>query len=213
LAREDVSLRIGVNLVPGDYIADMFHYRNSYEFNRRTMRMVQFINQLPFIDIEEFRVTEIDVGEDLDGFAFRYNLESRRDLYYFLVFDKSDRDITGSLGIVFEKKDPANENIVNQIMGSLRLAQSPLKTSEVYFSEALEMINNEQYFQAQASLVNALDQDWNNPEYHYQLALAFRETGNNGGAEVSLNEVIRLIPDYKNAKQLLDDIKAKLETE
>ena len=175
--------------------------------------MIRFICKLPFLNENEMQVVEIDVGDRLDGFLLRFERDSGRDLYYFLVFDKKNRDSSGSLGIMFDKKESANEDIVKQIIGSLKLANKPAKTNEAYFDEAMKMVRSNQLIEAQASLVNALDQDWSNPEYHYQLALAFKGTENKVGMKASLEEVVKQSPDYKDAKQLLGEVKTQLEEE
>ena len=121
LENEDKGIRIGVNIVPGEYVAKIFQYRNSYEFHRRSMRMTRFISQwIPLEDVD-VRIEEVNIGDQLDGFLMRGDLDLEREFYCFIIFDKNNRDISGSLGIVFNKKETTNEHIAKQIISSLRL--------------------------------------------------------------------------------------------
>lgn len=121
LGDEEGGMTIGVNILPVEYGAQLFHYRNAYEFNRRVMRLMRFWEQL-FI-LRKFKAEIVEVGNSagLDGFRMKMALRSGGDLYLIFLSDQNDRDRSTSIGLMFEETSPLNDTTAAHIIGSLKL--------------------------------------------------------------------------------------------
>jgi tetratricopeptide (TPR) repeat protein len=119
--------------------------------------------------------------------------------------EKDDPDVYGTLAVALMQKGDY-DNAVGLLQEGLRYAKD--KKTEARFHKNLGYVfNQKQHFDiAEKEFHIAIANDWNNVESHFGLALACLGRQNPVGAKEALENVLKLDPQNKKAKELLQNI-------
>ncbi len=143
-------------------------------------------------------VEKIKIGE-LRGFVQKGN---RINEYYLF---KGNESIGG--GTIFRKlgTERIDGQEINEIVSSIRPQANSLKSSCEFIEEGKLQLDQGDFHKAKMSLGSALCLDWNIPECHYYLGIAFLKTENRSSAIRHFREALLLQSDYPEAQRHLDE--------
>lgn len=157
-----------------------------------------------------FKIEQIN-SPKLKGFIrSSYNKEQNHWIYEVSFYSKDTLASKGMMIMVNEeylnRKDALN------IISSFTLLEEKERGEDKYYKEGLKSLNSNDFIDAQFKFANAYYLSPENPEYGYMLAKALFKNGRKSFYSVKriLEEVLKLEPDYKEARELLETIKLEL---
>ena len=177
---------------------------------------IYYKSNKPTQAIEHFRkACSMDVNVNcLKGLAqIHYQLgqwdECIQALSKVLQLDKSDPDVYGTLAtVVMQKGD--YENAIGLFREGLRYAKDNATAAKFYKNIGYILVQRQQYSLAEKEFQMAIAKDWNNAESYLGLSMVYIGLQNPVGAKEALQNVLKLDPKNKKAKEMLQNIEKVL---
>lgn len=166
----------------------------------------------PKLAIDHFRQAcsmEVSVG-CLKGLAQIYYQTAQWEeciavLAKIIKIDKEDPDVYGTLAIAVMQKGDA-PNAIAILREGLRYAKDNVTEAKFYKNIGYIFVQHEQYAAAEKEFQMAVGKDWNNTESYMGLAMCYLGLQNPIAAKQALQNVLRLDPKNKKAKEMLQSV-------
>jgi len=190
-------------------IGEKMGYSSPYRFAEKFFSERYAPLFLIFRSIISFNMYQTEAAEinDFNCFIEKGMREKslRNEIHLF-----KEQDIMGTVTIASAKKEKSLTQLqMNDIIASIKLPETPLKSAQEFFQEGVRRYNRQDYEKAKLSFASALCLDWDNSQYHYYLGDCIFKDENWCWAKEHVEEAISLQPDYLEAKSLLEKIKNK----
>lgn len=190
-------------------LAKSMKFKNSYNFEKElyTNNWNPILMALrSFSEIEQWgmEITEIDSS------IFKGIIKSQKQgMYDCSIYDK-DSTNSRQVTIFYSDTEGLSMNDVHNTISSINFLEGQTVDAAEYYSEGIKALNLGDAISAQFEFANAYQLSPENPEYGYMLAKAIFTNGERSyrtARKILEREVLKLKPDHKEAKELLEDIK------
>ena len=131
-----------------------------------------------------------------------------------LQYDKQDPEVYGLLGVALMQKGEKGDidNALPVFREGLRYTSDRKQQAKFHSNIGHILLNQRHFDSAEEEFRLALSQDWNNPETHFDLALAYIASKELINAQQSLRNVLQLNPKHKQSREMLDKIQTALKS-
>ncbi len=127
------------------------------------------------------------------------------ELATILRTQKDDADVYGTMAVAFTQKGDYNQALP-LLREGLRYAKDNKTAARFYQNTGHILLQLKSYSSAEQEFQMGIAKDWNNMECHTGLAMAYIGMQNPEGAKKALEDVLRLDPNNKTARELLQQI-------
>jgi tetratricopeptide (TPR) repeat protein len=127
------------------------------------------------------------------------------ELATILKVQKDDADVYGTLAVAFMQKGDYNQALP-LLREGLRYAKDNKTAAKFYQNTGHILLQLKNYSLAEQEFQMGISKDWSNMECHTGLATVYIRMQNPAAAKAALEDVLRLDPKNKTARELLDQI-------
>lgn len=190
-------------------------FKNAYNFEQAILTnnwspIFITLRNITRLKGDVFKIEQINSSK-LKGFIkSTYDERQNRCIHEISFYSKDTLSSRGMM-IMFNQKYLDRKDILN-IISSFTLLEEKERDSDKCYKEGLEFLNSNDFINAQFKFANAYYLSPENPEYGYMLARTLFKNGRKSFYSIKriLEDVLKLGPDYKDARELLKTVKLKL---
>lgn len=189
-------------------------FKNVYDFEKafhtnNWSPIIMFWRKISTPEGEDFKIEEIDSTRIKGFIRSTYDKKDDSWMYICSFYSKDNRNSR-------EMTISGNKEFIANIISSFSFLKQQKAEANEYYKKGLKALNADDFITAQFKFANAYYLSPENPEYGYMLAKTLFMNGNDQSvlsAKIILLDILKLKPDYEEAKDLLKIIESELSKE